>query len=288
MFYILVVGFVAFISSSGASDLQTYFNLIDQNHDGKVFSDELFVFFNTFYEEKPEQGTLSLLKAKQIENHIVKKYNQNSTRNYLTLFDLEHRFVDLYAIQNQFPTFLFNGYEPEQVHLSYTHNIFNEMYVSFVTRERPSSNLRPIVHYCEKNCLAIGETTTYNVDNWHYWIHHIYIRGLEPGMKYNYKLGFIEPDNVTIRHLYSNEHWTFQTSSSLEKQGTEIVYIYGDMGTIMPLGFEVTKSIIEDFNKKKNERANYVVHVGDIAYAGTGGEMEVQTIWDLFMNQIAP
>ena len=162
------------------------------------------------------------------------------------------------------------------------------MYVSFVTRERPPSNRWPIVHYCETNCLSLGETTTYNVHNRHYWIHYIYVRSLEPGLKCHYKLGFIEPDNITIRHPYSNEHWTFQTSFSLEKQGTEIVYMYGDMGTIMPLGFEVTKSIIEDFNKKKNERANYVVHVGDVVYGGTDGEMELRTIWDLFIHKIAP
>ncbi|UJR20421.1 hypothetical protein I4U23_023552 [Adineta vaga] len=288
MRYFIFVSFLALITSNKASDLQKYFDLIDQNQDGKVFSDELFVFFNMFYEEKQDQLTFSPLKAKQIENDIIKRYNRNSTMNYLTLSDLERRFFDLYGLQNQFPTFLFNGYEPEQVHLSYTHNLSNEMYISFVTRERPSSNLRPIVKYCDKQCIAIGETTTYNVDNWHYWIHYVYIKNLEAGMKYNYKLGFVESDNITIRHLYSNELWTFQTMSQFEKQQTEIVYIYGDMGTIMPLGFDVMKSIIEDFHTKKSERANYVVHVGDIAYAGTGSETEIQTIWDLFMNQISP
>jgi hypothetical protein len=27
--------------------------------------------------------------------------------------------------------------------------------------------------------------------------------------------------------------------------------------------------------------------VGDLAYAGTGYELEIETIWDLFMNQIS-
>jgi hypothetical protein len=86
-----------------------------------------------------------------------------------------------------------------------------------------SSDLRPIVKYCDQRSIAIGDTTTYNVDNWHYWIYFIYIKGLEPGMKYNFKLGFIESDNITIRHIYSNEMWTFKTMSLVERQEKEIV-----------------------------------------------------------------
>jgi hypothetical protein len=150
-----------------------------------------------------------------------------------------------------------------------------------------SSNLRPIVKYYDQRCIAIGDTTTYNVDNWHYWIHFIYIKGLEPGMKYNYKLGFIESNNITIRDIYSNEMGTFKSMSPVERQEKEIVYMYADMETIMPLSFEVMKSIIKDFNRNKNEQAVYIVHVGDLAYAGTEHELEIETIWDLFMNRIA-
>jgi predicted phosphodiesterase len=288
MLFITLVTLFAFISINQASDLQKYFNLIDLNSDGKIFSDEIFEFLNKFYEEEPDQLTLTPFQSLQIENTIIKRYNQNSTNNYLTLSDLERLFTDLYALQNQIPTFLFEEFQPEQVHLSYTHNIYNEMFISFVTHERPSSNLRPMIQYCDQDCIAIGDTTTYNVDDWHYWIHFIYIKDLQPGNKYNYKLGFIDSDNKTIRHIFSNELWTFKTMPLIEKQDKEIVYIYGDMGTVMPLGSEVMKSIIEDFNKYKNEQADYVVHVGDIAYAGTGKELEIQTIWDLYMNQIAP
>ncbi len=60
------------------------------------------------------------------------------------------------------------------------------------------------------------------------------------------------------------------------------------MGTFMPIGIEVMKVIINDFINNKNEQADYVVHVGDIAYAGTGSQIEIQPVWDIFMNQIAP
>ncbi|CAF1277538.1 unnamed protein product [Rotaria sordida] len=292
MLFITLVSLFGFILITKTSDLQKYVDLIDINNDGKLFSDEILLFFNKFYEEKQDQLSISSLssikKQKDILHNVIKRYNYNSSANYLTLLDLKQLFFDLYSLQNQIPTFLFNNLEPEQVHLSYTHDVFTEMYISFVTRKRPSSNLRPIVKYCDHECIAIGDTTTYNVDNWHYWIHFIYIKGLEPGVKYNYKLGFIDSDNVTIKHLYSNEIWTFKTMAQIAKQEKEIVYIYGDMGTIMPLGFDVMKSIIKDFNTHKDEQANYVVHVGDIAYAGTGHEKEIQTIWDLFMNQISP
>jgi hypothetical protein len=69
--------------------MQTFFYLIDLNNDGKIFSDELFVFFNKFYEEKQDQLSLTPLQANQIENNIIKRYDRNSTNNYLTLADFE-------------------------------------------------------------------------------------------------------------------------------------------------------------------------------------------------------
>ncbi|CAM4841662.1 unnamed protein product [Rotaria magnacalcarata] len=292
MLFLTLISLFGSILTIQTSDLQKYVDLIDLNNDGKLFKDEIFIFLNKFYEEIQHPISITSSSSMKIQENIlyniIKRYNRNSSADYLILSDLEYLFVNLYSLQNQKPTFLFNGLEPEQVHLSYTHDIYTEMYISFVTREKPSSNLRPIIKYCDKQCIAIGDTTTYNVDHWHYWIHFIYMKGLESGAEYNYKLGFIDSDNITIKHLFSNEKWTFKTMPPIAKQQKEIVYVYGDMGTIMPLGFEVMKSIIEDFNRNKNEQPNYVVHVGDIAYAGTGHEEEVQTIWDLFMNQIAP
>jgi len=292
MLFILSIGLLTIVSFGQSSDLENYFHLIDSNSDGKVFREEIFYFLYKFYEEDQSVPSLfapeSIRMQENILHQIIKRHNRNSTRDYLTYADLKRSIDDLYGRSNIFSSSPLNPLEPEQVHLSYTHDLSTEMFISFVTRSRPSSNLRPMIKYCDQGCIAIGNTTTYNVDNWHYWIHYIYIRNLEPGAKYSYKLGFIDSDNSTIRHIFSNELWTFKTMPPIEHQDREFVYIYGDMGTIMPLGFEVMKSIIKDFNDNKNLRPDYVVHVGDLAYAGTGSEMELQTIWDLFMNQIAP
>jgi len=56
------------------------------------------------------------VRAIEIENNMIKTYNHNSTNNYLTLSDLERLFIDLYGLQNQIRTFLFNELELEQVH----------------------------------------------------------------------------------------------------------------------------------------------------------------------------
>ena len=222
-------------------------------------------------------------------NEIIKRHNGHSTADHLTLADLERLLTGVYGSSSaMISSPPLNPMEPEQVHLSYTHDPATEMFISFVTRQRPPTNLRPVIEYTDEHLLAIGDTTTYDVHDWHYFIHFIHVRGLEPGGKYRYRLGFVESDNTTVRHLFSNEHWSFTTMSGEKNRRREIVDIYGDMGTILPLGFEVMKSMLKDFEEKKDEQADYIVHVGDIAYAGTGAEKEVQSLWDLFMNQISP
>ncbi|CAF1112864.1 unnamed protein product [Rotaria sp. Silwood1] len=264
----------------------------DLNGDGKATSTELALFFERFYEEKFElfvpPSSPMCPKTRVMLEKLIQKYNRNSTRNYLIISDLQRTFYELYGLQNQIPNAVYHGLDPEQVHLSYTHNVYNQMFISFVTRERPTSNLRPMIKYCDQGCVATGDTTTYNVNGWHHWIHYILIDNIQPGTKYSYQLGFIESDNKTIPYIFSNTMWTFKTMPRWEDRQREIVYIYGDMGTFMPMGIQVMKAIVSDFINNTNERADYVVHVGDIAYAGTGAKIEIQPIWDLFMNQIAP
>ena len=48
--------------------------------------------------------------------------------------------------------------------------------------------------------------------------------------------------------------------------------VMGDMGTIIPAGFLVTKQIIEDHQVTP---FSSIVHVGDISYAGTGSKDEI-------------
>jgi len=266
MFSIIFLSLLILISKVNASDLQIYFDLIDSNFDGRISNDEIIGYFSKFYE-----GQLTTAQA----NQIIDKYRGNSTNDFLTISNF-----------CGFDKLLFSIYQPEQVHLSFTHNIQTEMFISFVTRHRPSADHRPVIKYGQQELIAIGNTTTYDIDNWKSWVHFIYIKNLDENTKYNYQLGFIDPDNKTISHLFSDPSWAFQTMPSNDQE--EIVYIYGDMGTMMPYGFEVMKAMIDDMKSSENQRANYVVHVGDLAYAGTGDHLESQTIWDLFVNQIEP
>ena len=69
MLSITLVSIFAFISINQASHLQKYYDLIDLNNDGKIFSNELFEFFNKFYEEKQDEFQFTPLQAVQIENN---------------------------------------------------------------------------------------------------------------------------------------------------------------------------------------------------------------------------
>lgn len=290
-FYILVCILGLIFTSKAVSDLDVYFELIDTNHDSKITTHELAAFFQRFYDGGASFDPRfidSCSKTKSFLGKIIHKYSRNSTRDYLIMNDFERVFYELYAIENQSPPIIYTGLDPEQVHLSFTHNVHNQMFISFVTRDRPPLNLQPMIKYGEQGLIVTGNTTTYGINGWHHWIHSIFIDNLEPGVNYKYQLGFIELNSRTIPYIYSNLMWTFSTMPLDEEEEKEIIYIYGDMGTFMPMGIEVMKSIVADYMNYPEERANYVVHVGDIAYGGTGSEIEIQPVWDLFMNQIAP
>jgi predicted MPP superfamily phosphohydrolase len=59
------------------------------------------------------------------------------------------------------------------------------------------------------------------------------------------------------------------------------------MGTVVPLGFEVTDMLVEEH---RFHPFNLVMHVGDVAYAGVSSqdEGEYEPVWDVYMNQIMP
>ena len=91
--------------TTSTDDVKIYSDLID--HDGRVTSDELALFFDRFYEEKlePFQLLSSAVtpSTRKILDQLIQRQNQNATRNYLLVSDLRRSFKDLYALQNQFP-----------------------------------------------------------------------------------------------------------------------------------------------------------------------------------------
>jgi len=56
------------------------------------------------------------------------------------------------------------------------------------------------------------------------------------------------------------------------------------MGTVVPFGFYVTDFMVEE--DRREVPLDLIVHVGDIAYAGTSDHGEIEAVWDLYFNQI--
>lgn len=77
---------------------------------------------------------------------------------------------------------------------------------------------------------------------------------------------------------------------SFETKGNTMpsrVALYGDMGTLFPVGYLVAGFISEEFKKNPFDM---VSHAGDLAYAdlGTNGRGEFQYIWDVLQRQVEP
>ena len=53
--------------------------------------------------------------------------------------------------------------------------------------------------------------------------------------------------------------------------------MYGDMGTVMPLGFKVFNSVIDFVQKEKNP-LDLIFHIGDVSYAGVDTEIKLLNI----------
>jgi len=170
---------------------------------------------------------------------------------------------------------------PQQLHLTLTGNK-KEMRVTWVTRGAVS---KAAVEFGTDAGLSgftsvVAATSTYHAGTlfpWVGWIHTAVMSSLNPETKYYYKVGANSAGGVW------SDVRDFVTESASPKPVT--VALYGDMGTVMPFGFEVSAQIISD-----NHVAPYdlVVHAGDIAYAGTGGTWEFEYFWDLFFRQVEP
>ncbi len=64
---------------------------------------------------------------------------------------------------------------------------------------------------------------------------------------------------------------------------THTFAVMGDMGTVLPAGFLVTKQITEDHHVTP---FSSVVHVGDISYAGTGSKDEIAVSLERMMKDL--
>jgi hypothetical protein len=167
---------------------------------------------------------------------------------------------------------------PQQLHLALTGNK-SEMRITWVTKDVVVSPF--VVFGRDMNGMTMraeATTSTYSVGTflpWVGWIHTAVMGGLSPQTTYYYAVGARNAPFSTVRN--------FKTEPVTPNKTT--IALYGDMGTIMPFGFEVAFQVLQD-----NQKTPYdlVIHAGDIAYGGTGKTWEFEFLWDLFGRQVDP
>lgn len=112
---------------------------------------------------------------------------------------------------------------------------------------------------------------------WHGWIHKVTLTGLELDSVYHYVVG--QPDN-------ESDPFFFRTPTvPLAPNATLLFSVVADMGTTIPMGWYVTDRMV-----KANAENPFamVIHAGDICYAGTGSELELEEVWDIWSDQVQP
>eukprot|EP00002_Diphylleia_rotans_P009510 TRINITY_DN1982_c0_g2_i2.p2 TRINITY_DN1982_c0_g2~~TRINITY_DN1982_c0_g2_i2.p2 ORF type:complete len:520 (+),score=106.75 TRINITY_DN1982_c0_g2_i2:52-1611(+) len=169
---------------------------------------------------------------------------------------------------------------PEQVHLSLTTDP-SRVWVMWVTFEStPVNAVRYGTSSGQFTSLAYGNETTYNAGEtgWDGFVHEVLLTDLRPFTTYYYQVG-------------DGRIWGKQFSFHTAPSHTEPVpnglryCTYGDMGTFMPFGFRVTEGIVKMHQKNPYDM---LLHLGDIAYAGTSSTREWEAIWDIFGRQVEP
>jgi hypothetical protein len=218
-------------------ELKAYFNIIDKNFDGVISINEMSNFLLEFTEKTKNSKFETYADAKKMlgeqGNITWTQFNQK----YSPHFDVEVE-------------------KPQQVHISVTQKE-DEMRIMWLTYGPSKSS---IVRYGIENLSneESGVQFTYNFPRpWHTdkFIHKVTLKGLKPGVTYKYQVGDKETNSW-------GKVFEFKT---IGRKFPLSLILFGDMGTILPAGFLVSKAIEEHFNLRPFD---LVSHVGDIAYAG--------------------
>lgn len=176
---------------------------------------------------------------------------------------------------------------PQQQMLALTGDS-SEMRVTWVTR---AAARRPRVEWRQVGesdwSTARATSSTYDVpvkwwepDAWRGWIHSAIMTDLEPARDYSY---------VVRSDAASSNETTFP---STREPGSRVdIACYGDMGTVMPLGFQVATQLRASHARRPFDA---VFHFGDLSYAGMDTAIpflgiakddEWEYLWDLFGRQ---
>lgn len=99
------------------------------------------------------------------------------------------------------------------------------------------------------------------------------MKRLQPGQRYYYQVGDLQTNQFS-------EIKTFK-AAPLNHLDRVNFAVFGDMGTVAPLGFSVSNEIVRTH---LIDPLDFVLLTGDVAYAGMNSEKigEMEPIWDLF------
>jgi len=168
----------------------------------------------------------------------------------------------------------------QQVHLSITTKP-SEMVVMWVTRDPVDTVVKYGLTSGAYSSSMTGTRDTYDVGvfGWSGWIHKVILTNLQPDTTYYYICG-------NLGGYWSDEFSFVTPPVSIGQKDNQFIFaVMGDMGTTIPMGWAVTDQMVDD---SQVTPFNLVIHVGDVAYAGTGSEWEFEEIWDIWCDQVQP
>lgn len=141
---------------------------------------------------------------------------------------------------------------------------------------------KPVIYYglSPKNFYnkTIPTNYTYSIGHFPFKgvIYHGIMTELMPDTTYYYKVGDDKTNKFSTTRQFTSLPKDFTKPTRKITFGT-----FGDMGTIMPMGFRVSERIKQDNWKTPFD---LVLLVGDISYAAVSGEDpgEFAPVWDMF------
>jgi hypothetical protein len=259
---IVAVGLCSAVRETPIKDARWVFdNLMDINRDGAIDNHEILK-FGCAHSSHSDCGSIE--QAETAMKYLDRDFSQTISFN---------EFVDAVMPGAKSTQFYPLQPSPQQVHLSLTGDP-TQMVIMWVTASAKETLVLYGVTMGSYGMNATGITTTYDagIDGWRGVIHTVTLYNLRPSTKYYYKVG--------NGHDWSIDYW-FTTAPSVGTPGVRIATV-ADMG-ILPMGWGVTNQIIGDNSVTP---FSFVLHAGDVAYAGTGKEWEIEEVWDLWCDQM--
>ena len=255
---------------------------------------------NLIYELDPDDGEPSLSSVLSVFQEI-----DVDDSGYVDLYEVlnpstsnnNNNIGSSHEASKKIETYLFNkiGHIPKdipiEISLSYPDNSGTSMRLKWITMYNLGDGQLPLVQYRKKESpewenTVLGTSTTYNVGEggWNGFIHEVNLYGLlSPATEYEYRVGDNRDESLAV----FSDIRTFTTAPPVGDTSKQTIAVYGDMGTVVPLGFKVTEQLLDE-EAKSGIDFDYIVHVGDISYAGLGGGEELAVVWDVYQSQMEP